>query len=114
MVDRVKKAKTNKTPSGFRSEACDSLLTVAVNRLNLSLRESNKVIELSSVIAKLEGTDKIEAYHIAEAIQYVSNDETLCNAEEKTINFGSGIKINLYELDTEDIGKAINYLKNII
>jgi hypothetical protein len=113
---RIEKAKANILPSEFLGDSCYILLKTAVNRLNFSLSDTEKVKEIAGIIAQLDGTDKIQAEHIAEAVQYkaLSNWGNYCNAENKSILFGTGIEISLTELDSADIEKAIEYLQNLI
>lgn len=111
---RVRDAKAHVTPTEFANNSCDALLKNATNRLSFSLETREKTIEISQVIAQLDGAKKINAWHMVEAIQYKCYDHTLCNAEERTVNFGKGIKIALHELDVTDIENAIKYLKGVI
>ena len=46
------------------------LLSAAGERLNLSARSYFKVIKVAQTIADLDGSQKIEKSHIAEALQY--------------------------------------------
>jgi len=46
------------------------LMRSAVTHLHLSARSYYRIIKVARTIADLEGNDKIEARHIAEAIQY--------------------------------------------
>jgi len=56
------------------SEA-ESLLKQAISRFSLSARSYFKIIKVSQTIADLEGKEKIESYHIAEALQFRLNEE---------------------------------------
>ena len=111
---RVEKATKNTKPTEFKNNSCDDLLKTATERLYFSLKKREMVIEISKVIAQLDGCKTIEPQHIAEAIQYNYYDDTQCNAEEKCINFGSGIKIALCELDFIDVENAISYLSGLV
>ena len=48
----------------------EALLKQAMTELGLSARAHNKVLRIARTIADLEGVEDIEAYHLAEAIQY--------------------------------------------
>jgi hypothetical protein len=113
---RIEKAKANVLPTEFNSDSCHILLKTAVNRLNFSLSDTEKVKEIAGIIAQMDGTDKIQVEHIAEAVQYkaISSWGNYCNAENKSILFGTGIEISLTELDSTDVEKAIEYLQNLI
>ncbi|MBM4432447.1 MAG: ATP-binding protein, partial [Chloroflexi bacterium] len=51
-------------------EAAQSLLKAAMKQLYLSARAFHRILKLARIIADLENTGIIKAYHIAEAIQY--------------------------------------------
>ena len=51
------------------------LMETAFQQLSLSARAYNKIIKMGRTIADMEGTEKIDIKHIAEAIQYRSLDK---------------------------------------
>ena len=72
VVKRIKEAKARKTnnPLEFGSSACDLLLKSAYDKLNFSLYNVQVIKKVAEAIALLDNSSKIQAEHIAEAIQY--------------------------------------------
>lgn len=63
---------TNKHIPTYCTQTPDAaeLIERAINKLNLSARSYHRLLKIALTIADLEGSDIIQAQHIAEAIQY--------------------------------------------
>lgn len=117
IINRVREAEKNPAPTTFKNSACDALLSNAIDRLNLSVRNVQKVNELAAVIARIDASKYTEAHHLAEAIHYIDryNLDEYCVAEDEVISFGHGsIVISKSYIDKEHVLSAIDYLKSLI
>ncbi len=58
-------------------EASKSLLDSAVQRLGISVKTYESIKRVARTIANLDSSESIKAHHVAEAIQYRANFETV-------------------------------------
>lgn len=81
-IEGVPAANARMTEKQIRSfcpidEESHQLMEMAVEKLGLSARAMNRILKVSRTIADLDGAEKIEAAHVAEAIQYRSLDRNI-------------------------------------
>ena len=57
-------------------EAAQDALSLALDRLGLSARAYERVLKVARTIADLEGSDKVQRQHIAEAVSYRNLDRS--------------------------------------
>lgn len=109
---RIQAARSFSKPKIILGETSETLLKVAINRLGLSLKQVERIKEISTTIAQVDYSKEIKTEHVAEAIQYsIIPDEVIC-AESKSINFGDMISIKLGDIDSKYVQRAIEYLMN--
>ena len=112
---RAEEIKNNIIPLE-KNKSSLALIETAIKRLNLSIKDINNIEKISTTIAKLDKSNIIDAFHTAEAIQYVTpiaNDDNYIVAENNIINFGNKIKIIKGNINLDNIESAINYLNEL-
>ncbi len=55
-------------------ESSRNLLEVAIRKLGLSARASDRILKVARTIADLAGEENLSANHVAEAVQYRTID----------------------------------------
>lgn len=110
--ERITKAAKNIKPECTLGQSSESLLKIAVQHLNLSLKDVKRVKQIAVTIAQLDEATEIKIEHIAEAIQYRSytNEDCGITAENNVVCFGDNIQIARTEMEEKHIKLAIAYL----
>lgn len=112
---RIEKSMRFDKPELKLCDVSKSILTSAMNRLQLSLSQIEKVKQIAATIAQIDYSKTVKPEHIAEAIHYSSNGtEHLYNAESESKVFGDMIYIKLGEIDSDTIKSAISYLSRLL
>ena len=121
---RVEKAKKHPLPKSVFDAYSEELLKTAIQRLNFSIKDVEIIHKVAPVIAQLDLDSKIQAHHVAEAIQYrikFYHDDELIVADNSVLYFGKYIAIDKAGLDycyigdeKRNIRKAIYYLKKLL
>jgi magnesium chelatase family protein len=78
------KARTNARMSARQIKAfctldgeAEGMMKMAMTELNFSARAYDRILKVARTIADLEGQERIQAHHVAEAIQYRTLDRNL-------------------------------------
>lgn len=86
LEDVKKRAKekrlNNDKPEIDISDASETLLKTAYERLNLMPHEIGIILNVAATIAQMDNSKKIDLQHVAEAIQYRSIDPELKNKQQ--------------------------------
>lgn len=114
ITKRIEIAKQVKTPTLDLSNGSDTLLKVACERLDLSLKQVEKIKEIAVTIAQMENEYSTKPQHVAEAIHDVYIGDSTVNAISTFKTFGFKIKIKCGEINEADIKAAIKYLNELL
>ena len=113
--NRIQKSLLSDIPDNTINGASESILKMAIEKLNISLLRTEKLKEIALVIARMDLSKLIRAEHVAEAIHYshIFSDD-YCNAEGKAKVFGDMITVKIGNIYSDDIKKAIEYLTSLL
>lgn len=84
--DRVAKAKKVRTFSTNLNEPSLQIIKNACDKLYFSIKDIKEIIKISTSIAKLDNSNKIDTHHIAEAIHYRMDTKSNLKTFEKIIH----------------------------
>ena len=94
--------------------ASETLLKTAMQRMDFSLAQCEKIKLIASTIAQMSFSEMIKPEHTAESIQYqFVNESCYYSAEAKSIVFGDMIQIKAGKIERAAIESAVKYLNNL-
>lgn len=116
---RVKRAAGNKDVDAALDGTCKTILRTAIRMEIMSVAQVHTAQNVAKTIAKMSGSPRIKAEHIAEAIQYCSGYNIkarprMYNAESGAIMFGGSITVKPGRPEKGHIVAAIQYLQDML
>lgn len=109
--DKVEKSKNNIRPTNMDNQDCQEFFDFVINKLNLPIENSRKVLEISKVIAQLDNSKTITVQHIAEAIQFYVYESTLVNPENLHKSSKLGLNLEDGKLSISDVINRLEAMK---